>query len=127
MGAAAAVTWAALRLRLLGFSRACRAQLVPLDGPDLAAGMTLNATDLHQLEALWAGYVQTSRLPWSSCLTRAHAAVADLRRRGFPAYLEIGARSGHAFAAHAWVAVNGRRLGAGQDFGALRFRSARVG
>jgi Transglutaminase-like superfamily len=62
------------------------------------------------------------RLPGDTrCLTRSLVLLAMLARRGMDARLVIGVRSGEAFAAHAWVELDGHpMLLTGGDFQAGR-------
>lgn len=113
------VTATALRLRLQGFSAACRHLLAMPTGTDGNTGD--HASDVgRELDLVWHNFLRTSRLPWSSCLTRSAAATRYLRSRGILASLQIGARTENGFAAHAWVAIGSHRLGTEGDFQALR-------
>lgn len=113
------VTATALRLRLRGFSDTCRHLLAMPTGADGRAGD--NTQDRgEELDQVWRKFLRTSRLPWSSCLSRSVAATRYLRSRGVPATLQIGARTENGFAAHAWIAVGNHRLGTDGDFHPLR-------
>jgi len=59
----------------------------------------------------WAVSAVSRRLPGATCLVSALALQRLLSREGHPSALHIGvARHGQAFAAHAWVEVEGRTL-----------------
>lgn len=103
--ACVAVTAAALTLWALGFKR----YALPLAAGS-ATGDELATVDNDLLRAI----SRTCRLlPWSTCLSRSCALVAALRRRGMDARLHIGvARPIKGLQAHAWVALNGKAIGA---------------
>jgi hypothetical protein len=59
----------------------------------------------------WAANAVDTRLPHSTCLTRALAASLLLTLHGHPATLRLGVtRAGGELAAHAWLESNGRAV-----------------
>jgi hypothetical protein len=53
---------------------------------------------------------EVGRLPDGKCLLRSIVLVALLARRGTASTLVLGVRPGEAFAAHAWVEVDGEAV-----------------
>ena len=61
----------------------------------------------------WAVRAVSARAPVeTTCLPRSVAMRHMLRQRGVPATLKLGVRrEGEAISAHAWIEVDGRRIG----------------
>lgn len=65
---------------------------------------------------VWAVRRAAQVVPGASCLTQALAAQVMLARRGWASALVIGVdRGGDAFAAHAWLEIDGRPVLGGTD------------
>ncbi|MEM9532095.1 MAG: lasso peptide biosynthesis B2 protein [Pseudomonadota bacterium] len=95
------VTRAALALRLRGFAPVAARLLRRPGGP--ASGQPGGGE-------ISRAFLATSRLPWSTCLSRSVALARHLRQLGLPAQLRLGAhpeQPARPFQAHAWVELDG--------------------
>ena len=97
--AAPMVAASAAGLRLFGL----RAMLGWADRPTGDAALTDAAVRDRAIAVARAG----ARVPGGTCLAQSIALTRMLRKKGVPANVRIGVKADGAFAAHAWVEVDG--------------------
>lgn len=96
-----------------------RARPLPETMAAMRAAGPVGATPVTGAEARRLGRVVVrvvGRLPDAKCLVRSLVLVRMLARRGTPAQLVLGVKPGTAFAAHAWVEVDGEPVLPPGDF-----------
>lgn len=118
---------AAASLRLVPFRHVARWLGAVAPGEDGGSGVGVASTDALRAQA-WACARAVNRAarrsPWrTTCLIRAMAGRAMLRRRGMPCTLYLGVAPGGAerrLRAHAWLSAGGEIILGGQEASAFR-------
>ena len=90
------------------------ARMRDVDGAGARAAGPVSAAEARRLGRVVVRVI--SRLPDAKCLLRSLVLTRMLARRGTPAQLVLGVRPGAAFAAHAWVELDGEPVLPAGDF-----------